>query len=132
VVIREKLRKLGASSIDQVIVLNQAESNAQEDTYDSLELSAQEVIPEFHARESEHQEWKRKVLTGEIELEGTDTEAFTAQAGARPTIARHGTRMPPETAPVAGVHLSLAIGPSASQQLQTHFEPTRLSCSPIP
>lgn len=82
-----------------MIVLNQAGSNTHEDTCDSLVLFAQKVMPEFHAREPEHQEWKRRVLAGEIELEETDTEAFTAHAGAPSTIARDGTRTPPEPAP---------------------------------
>jgi alkanesulfonate monooxygenase SsuD/methylene tetrahydromethanopterin reductase-like flavin-dependent oxidoreductase (luciferase family) len=98
-VIRERLRKFEGSNIDQVILLNQAGSNTHEDICDSLELFAREVMPEFHAREPEHQEWKRKVLAGEIELEEVDTEAFTVHAGARPTIASDGTRTPPEPAP---------------------------------
>ena len=98
-VIREKLLKFEASNIDQVILLNQAGRNTHEDICDSLELFAQEVMPEFHAREPEHQEWKRKVLAGEIELEEVDTEAFTVHAGARPTLAPDGTRTPPEPTP---------------------------------
>ena len=98
-IIREKLRKYEASNIDQVILLNQAGRNTHEDICDSLELFARVVMPEFHAREPEHQEWKRKVLAGEIELEEVDTEAFTVHAGARPTIARDGTRTPSEPAP---------------------------------
>jgi len=98
-VIREKLLKFEASNIDQVILLNQAGNNTHEDICDSLELFAQEVMPEFHAREPEHQEWKRKVLAGEIELEEVDTEAFTVHAGARPTLAPDGTRTPPEPTP---------------------------------
>jgi NAD(P)-dependent dehydrogenase (short-subunit alcohol dehydrogenase family) len=46
-----------------------------------------------------HQEWKRKMLAGEIELEDVDTKAFTAHAGARPTLAPDGTRTPPEPTP---------------------------------
>jgi alkanesulfonate monooxygenase SsuD/methylene tetrahydromethanopterin reductase-like flavin-dependent oxidoreductase (luciferase family) len=98
-VIREKLLKFEASNIDQVILLNQAGNNTHEDICDSLELFAQDVMPEFHAREPEHQEWKRKVLTGKIELEEVDTEAFTVHAGARPTISPDGTRTPPEPTP---------------------------------
>ena len=33
-----------------------------------------EVMDEFHEREPSHQEWKRGVLAGEIELEEIDTE----------------------------------------------------------
>ncbi len=98
-VIREKLLKFEASNIDQVILLNQAGNNTHEDICDSLELFAQEVMPEFHAREPEHQEWKRKVLAGEIELEEVDAKASTVHAGARPTIAPDGTRTPPEPTP---------------------------------
>ena len=32
-------------------------------------------MPEFHAREPEHQEWKAAVLAGEIELDEIDTDA---------------------------------------------------------
>jgi alkanesulfonate monooxygenase SsuD/methylene tetrahydromethanopterin reductase-like flavin-dependent oxidoreductase (luciferase family) len=95
-VVREKLRKFEASNIDQVILLNQAGSNTHEDICDSLELFAQEVMPEFHAREPEHQEWKRKVLSGEIELEEADTRSFHDRSGARPTLAPDGTRIPRE------------------------------------
>jgi len=94
--LRAKLRKFEASNIDQVILLNQAGSNTHEDICESLELFAEEVMPEFHAREPEHQEWKRKVLSGEIELEETDTEEFSFRGTAKPTIAPDGSR--PESA----------------------------------
>ena len=74
--LRRKLRKFEESNIDQVILLNQAGNNKHEDICGSLELFAAEVMPEFHAREPEHQEWKRKVLAGEIALEPVDVEAF--------------------------------------------------------
>jgi alkanesulfonate monooxygenase SsuD/methylene tetrahydromethanopterin reductase-like flavin-dependent oxidoreductase (luciferase family) len=93
-VLRERLRKFEASNIDQVILLNQAGSNTHEDICGSLELFAQEVMPEFHAREPEHQEWKRKVLSGEIELEEADTGALPDRSAARPTLARDGTPIP--------------------------------------
>ena len=64
--LRRKLRKYEASNIDQVILLNQAGSNTHEDICSSLELFAREVMPEFHGREPEHQEWKRAVLSGEL------------------------------------------------------------------
>jgi hypothetical protein len=32
-------------------------------------------MPEFHDREKDHQEWKRAVLSGELELERIDIEA---------------------------------------------------------
>ena len=42
-----------------MILLNQAGKNRHEDICASLELFAAEVMPEFHAREPEHQEWKQ-------------------------------------------------------------------------
>jgi hypothetical protein len=33
-------------------------------------------MPEFHAAEAEHVEWKRKVLTHEIVLEDLDTDPY--------------------------------------------------------
>jgi len=39
------------------------------------------VMPEFHAMEPEHQEWKRKVLAGEIQLEEIDTQPFKDRFG---------------------------------------------------
>jgi hypothetical protein len=39
------------------------------------------VMPEFHAREPEHQAWKRKVLDREIELEEIDTQPFRDRFG---------------------------------------------------
>ena len=74
--IRNKLRKFQASNIDQVILLNQAGKTTHEHICESLELFAREVMPEFHAAEPEHQEWKRKVLAGEIQLEEIDTTPF--------------------------------------------------------
>jgi alkanesulfonate monooxygenase SsuD/methylene tetrahydromethanopterin reductase-like flavin-dependent oxidoreductase (luciferase family) len=71
--IRRKLRKFEQSQVDQVILLNQAGKNTHEDICASLELFAAEVMPEFAGREPEHQEWKRAVLAGEIELEEIDT-----------------------------------------------------------
>ncbi len=74
--IRDKLRKFEKSNVDQVILLNQAGKNKHRDICDSLELFAREVMPEFHGREPEHQEWKRAVLAKEIELNEIDTDAF--------------------------------------------------------
>ena len=62
--------------VDQVILLNQAGKNKHEDICASLDLFAKEVMPEFHALESEHQEWKRGVLAGETELEDIDTDQY--------------------------------------------------------
>jgi alkanesulfonate monooxygenase SsuD/methylene tetrahydromethanopterin reductase-like flavin-dependent oxidoreductase (luciferase family) len=71
--IRAKLRKFEQSHVDQVILLNQAGRNTHEDICASLDLFAKEVMPEFHAREDEHQAWKARVLAGEIQLEEIDT-----------------------------------------------------------
>jgi alkanesulfonate monooxygenase SsuD/methylene tetrahydromethanopterin reductase-like flavin-dependent oxidoreductase (luciferase family) len=79
--LRRKLRKFEASNIDQVILLNQAGNNTHQHICESLDLFAREVMPEFHAREPEHQEWKRKVLAGEIELEELDTAPFRDRFG---------------------------------------------------
>ena len=48
---------------------------------ESLELFAKEVMPEFHGREAEHQEWKRKVLAREIELDELDTTPYKERQG---------------------------------------------------
>jgi alkanesulfonate monooxygenase SsuD/methylene tetrahydromethanopterin reductase-like flavin-dependent oxidoreductase (luciferase family) len=93
--LRRKLRKYESSNIDQVILLNQAGSNTHEDICASLELFAREVMPEFHGREAEHQEWKRQVLSGAIELEEIDTDPYDVRGASKPTIARDGTRTPP-------------------------------------
>jgi alkanesulfonate monooxygenase SsuD/methylene tetrahydromethanopterin reductase-like flavin-dependent oxidoreductase (luciferase family) len=74
--IRNKLRKFETSNVDQIILLNQAGKNAHAHICESLELFAKEVMPEFHANEPHHQEWKQQVLSGEIELEEIDTTPF--------------------------------------------------------
>jgi alkanesulfonate monooxygenase SsuD/methylene tetrahydromethanopterin reductase-like flavin-dependent oxidoreductase (luciferase family) len=76
--IRRKLREFEAAHIDQVILLNQAGKNSHADICASLELFAREVMPEFKAREPQHQEWKSAVLRGEIELEDVDTTPYNA------------------------------------------------------
>ncbi len=92
--IRRKLRKFETSNIDQVILLNQAGNNTHEHICESLELFAREVMPEFHEREPEHQDWKRKVLAREIDLEEIDTQPYrdrygknSLSVGPRPTAA---------------------------------------------
>jgi alkanesulfonate monooxygenase SsuD/methylene tetrahydromethanopterin reductase-like flavin-dependent oxidoreductase (luciferase family) len=75
--IRERLRKFEASHIDQVILINQAGRNTHEDICASLELFAEEVMPEFHARDDEHQRWKQQILAGEIALEEIDPSDLT-------------------------------------------------------
>lgn len=83
--IRAKLRQFAASHVDQVILLNQAGRNRHEDIVDSLQLFADEVMPEFHALEPEHQEWKRAVLDREIDLEEIDTAPFQMVTNQTPT-----------------------------------------------
>jgi len=79
------VKKFEESNIDQVILLNQAGKNTHEDICSSLELFGREVMPEFHAREPEHQEWKRAVLAGEIELQEIDTQPFDQPSNQTPT-----------------------------------------------
>ena len=79
--IRNKLRKFEQSKVDSIILLNQAGRNTHEHICESLELFAKEVMPEFHGREPEHQEWKRRVLAREIELEEIDTAAYRERQG---------------------------------------------------
>ena len=85
--LRRKLRKFEESNIDQVILLNQAGNNTHADICSSLELFARDVMPEFHAREPEHQAWKRRVLASEIELPEVDVAAHAMMSSAKPTIA---------------------------------------------
>jgi alkanesulfonate monooxygenase SsuD/methylene tetrahydromethanopterin reductase-like flavin-dependent oxidoreductase (luciferase family) len=92
--LRRKLRKFESSNVDQVILLNQAGNNKHEDITSSLELFAQEVMPEFHGREPEHQAWKRDVLSGKIDLPEVDTEPHTIRGASKPTIAPDGSRAP--------------------------------------
>ena len=60
--IRKKLRKFETSHVDQIILLNQAGKNTHEHICESLELFANEVMPEFHANVAGHEDWKRRVL----------------------------------------------------------------------
>jgi alkanesulfonate monooxygenase SsuD/methylene tetrahydromethanopterin reductase-like flavin-dependent oxidoreductase (luciferase family) len=78
--IAKKLRRFRTSHIDQVILLNQAGKNSHEHICDSLELFAKEVMPEFRA-DPEHEAWKAGVMSGAIQLEEIDTEAFTDRYG---------------------------------------------------
>ena len=59
-----------------MILLNQAGRNRHEHICEALELFATEVMPEFHALEPEHQEWKRRVLDGELQLAEIDTQPY--------------------------------------------------------
>ena len=79
--IRRKLRRFEASHVDQIILLNQAGKNSHPHICESLEMFAAEVMPEFTDKEPEHQEWKRKVLSREIELEDLDTTPHKDRAG---------------------------------------------------
>ena len=78
---RRKLRRFETSHIDQVILLNQAGKNTHEHICESLELFANEVMPEFHARVPEQDAWKAKVLSREIELGEIDTAPFRDRYG---------------------------------------------------
>jgi alkanesulfonate monooxygenase SsuD/methylene tetrahydromethanopterin reductase-like flavin-dependent oxidoreductase (luciferase family) len=71
--IRTKLKKFEQSHVDQVILLNQAGRNAHEDICSSLELFAAQVMPEFVARDADHQQWKTDVLSGALVLDEVDT-----------------------------------------------------------
>jgi luciferase family oxidoreductase group 1 len=75
--IRKKLHRFAESNVDQVILLNQAGRNKHQDIMNSLQLFADEVMPEFHAMEPAHDEWKAGVLAGEIHLEEIDTSAYS-------------------------------------------------------
>ncbi|MEM7100134.1 MAG: LLM class flavin-dependent oxidoreductase [Pseudomonadota bacterium] len=91
--IRKKLKAFEASGIDQIILLNQSGKTSHQDICDSLELFANEVMPEFHARDAEHQEWKRAVMAREIELEDIDLEGHKKLAVAD-VISSEGQRRP--------------------------------------
>jgi hypothetical protein len=79
--IRKKLRKFETSHVDQIIMLNQAGKNTHEHICEGLELFAREVMPEFHAGEIQQQDWKRRVLAGEIKLDEVDTNPFKDRFG---------------------------------------------------
>jgi luciferase family oxidoreductase group 1 len=71
--IRAKLHQFADSGLDQIILLTQAGRTTSAEIHESLELFGREVLPEFQAMEPDHQEWKRAVLSGEIELTDLDT-----------------------------------------------------------
>ncbi|MEM6999226.1 MAG: LLM class flavin-dependent oxidoreductase [Pseudomonadota bacterium] len=91
--IRAKLKQFEAAGIDQIILLNQSGKTSHQDICDSLKLFSQEVMPEFHARDAEHQEWKRAVMAREIELEDIDLDGHKATAVAK-VISAEGRRRP--------------------------------------
>lgn len=78
--IRRKLREFADANIDQILLLNQSGKTSHADICESLELFANEVMPEFHAMEPAHQAWKRDVLAGRVRLEQYDTSAHGASA----------------------------------------------------
>ena len=82
--LRRRLHEFEESHIDQVILLNQAGKTTHQAICDSLELFAQEVMPEFQARDSAHQVWKQGVLGGQIELAEIDTTPYQKRAIADP------------------------------------------------
>jgi luciferase family oxidoreductase group 1 len=86
--IRTRLKAFEAAHVDQVILLNQAGRTSHDDICASLELFAREVMPEFHAREPEQQQWKADVLAGRIELEDLGADAYTVYAHQNEDIVR--------------------------------------------
>jgi luciferase family oxidoreductase group 1 len=86
--IRRRLREFEATGVDQVILLNQAGRTSHADICGSLERFAREVMPEFHAREPEHQQWKADVLAGRIELPALDADTYRLYAHQNEDIVR--------------------------------------------
>jgi alkanesulfonate monooxygenase SsuD/methylene tetrahydromethanopterin reductase-like flavin-dependent oxidoreductase (luciferase family) len=86
--IRRRLREFEAAHVDQVILLNQTGRTPHEDICSSLDLFARGVMPEFHAREAEHQRWKAGVVEGRIPLEQSDTSAHKVYAHQNEDIVR--------------------------------------------
>jgi alkanesulfonate monooxygenase SsuD/methylene tetrahydromethanopterin reductase-like flavin-dependent oxidoreductase (luciferase family) len=86
--IRRRLREFEAAHVDQVILLNQTGRTPHADICSSLELFAREVMPEFHAREGDQQQWKSQVLEGRVALEQLDTSAHTVYAHQNEDIVR--------------------------------------------
>ena len=78
--IRNKLKKFETSKVDSIILLNQAGKNKHEHICEVLELFAKEVMPEFHAKEPEHQAWKQRVLAARDRARG---DRYHAVQGAR-------------------------------------------------
>jgi hypothetical protein len=79
--------------VDQIILLNQASKNSHPHICESLELFAREVMPEFTAKEPEHQEWKRKIFSREIGLEDIDTTPYKDRAGVGKGLRSTGWRL---------------------------------------
>jgi len=86
--IRRRLHQYEAAHVDQVILLNQAGRTTHQDICDSLKLFAEEVMPEFHERQPEHEAWKDDVLSGRIELEELATDGYDIYAHQNEDIVR--------------------------------------------
>lgn len=86
--IRERLREFEATGVDQVILLAQAGRTPHADICASLELFARDVMPEFHAREPEHERWKADVLAGRVDLEALNADGFKLYAHQNEDIVR--------------------------------------------
>ncbi|MFV9453842.1 LLM class flavin-dependent oxidoreductase [Rhodococcus sp. NM-2] len=78
--IRKRLTMLAEANVDQVILLNQAGNTSHEDICTSLEMFASEIMPEFHAMEDDHAQWKRDVLERRIVLEELSTDGYDLYA----------------------------------------------------
>ncbi|MDZ7730680.1 MAG: LLM class flavin-dependent oxidoreductase [Natrialbaceae archaeon] len=65
--LREHLRGFAEAGVDQVILLQQGGNNEHEHICRSLELFAEEVMPEFHEDEAARRERKREELAPHIE-----------------------------------------------------------------
>ena len=65
--IREHLRGFEDAGVDQVIFVQQGGNNEHEHICHSLELFAEEVMPEFHDRDAEHRRQKRTELEPYVE-----------------------------------------------------------------
>ncbi len=62
--LRENLRKYEEAHLDAIIFIVQCGDRKHDDIMASLELFAQEVMPEFADRHADHQEWRRRQLEG--------------------------------------------------------------------
>ena len=65
--IREHLRGFEDAGVDQVIFVQQGGNNRHDHICESLELFAEEVMPEFHERDPGHVETKREELEPFVE-----------------------------------------------------------------
>ena len=65
--LREHMRKFAEVGVDQVTFIQQAGNNKHEDICHSLELFANQVMPEFKANEAEREERKQAELAPYIE-----------------------------------------------------------------